>query len=117
MIESDNREICAACGDSVETSTGPGVLSMIHGWTCGRCGKRVCFCCGGHSPGLGYGEEDEKYGDLCLECYWELRESYAQRWESEFGHEASFDNPYELTQDDYELRDRLRSRAWRTEDG
>lgn len=108
LSKSDNDQSCEVCGDRI-VDNGPGISWIIHDWICGRCGKHVCFGCGGHSSGLGYGEEDnEKYGDICLECYWELRESYAERWESEFGNDASFDNPYELGEDDQELRERIR---------
>jgi hypothetical protein len=114
MSQPDDGTACEICGDRI-VDNGPGISWIIHPWTCGRCGKRVCFGCGGYSAGLGYGNEDsEKYGDICTECSYELRESYAGKWESEFGGEASFDNPYELSQDERELRERIRSGAWRT---
>lgn len=71
----------------------------------------MCFACGEHSLGLGYGkEEGEKFGDVCIECYWELRETYAQRWESEVGSNSPLENPYEMSEEDLDFQERIRKR-------
>ncbi len=108
VSESDDSPICGVCGDRI-VDNGPGISWIIHPWVCGRCGRQVCFGCGGFSAGLGYGEEDSvKYGHICIQCHNELRESYAQRWEAEFGNEASFDNPYASDEARRELEERTR---------
>jgi len=99
---------CEVCGREIIDA---GRYSwVVHPYTCGRCGKFVCYSCGGHSPGYGYGEEDKaRYRDVCIECYWDLQETYARTWESEFGDDTTAENPYELTEGDRELRERLRT--------
>lgn len=78
---------------------------LLHPSVCGRCGRYVCFSCGGHGLGLGYGQEDEeKFGDVYIECYWELRESYAARWESEVRN-TFLDKPYEITEEYLEFQE------------
>ena len=109
---------CEVCGQEI-VDAGPRCSWVVHPWTCGRCGKLTCYSCGGHSPGYGYGEDDkEKYHDVCLECCWELRETYTGRWEFEFGDDTTVENPYQLTEEDRDLRERIRSfRAGRNPDG
>lgn len=73
---------------------------------------------GGHSPGYGYGTEDEyKYGQVCKECYYELQAEYAAKWEAEFGAEErarGIENPYDLSEDEEEWRKQMREHeAWR----
>ena len=102
---------CEVCGEDIVDA------GSRCSWICGRCGKLVCYSCGRHSPGYGYGEDKEKYRYVCLDCYWELREAYVRKWKFEFGDDTTVENPYELTEEDRELRERISTRAWRTEDG
>ena len=97
---------CQICGDEVYQYT---TMSCEVAYVCGRCGKWTCSSCGGLSPGYGYGSDDEaKYGKVCKECYYEMQETYAERWEVEFGDEATIENPYRLTDEDRQTRERMR---------
>jgi len=101
--------ICELCGNEVYDY---GALRPRNAYRCGRCGKWVCYGCGGYSPGYGYGVEDEaKYGMVCKECYYELQAEYAARWGADYGAEErarGMENPYDLSEEEEEWRRRMR---------
>lgn len=106
---------CELCGDEVRDY---GPLRAINAYACGRCGRWVCSSCGGHSPGYGYGVEDEaKYGQVCEKCYYELQAEYASKWEAEFGAEErvrGIENPYDLGEEEDEWRRQMEEyKMWR----
>jgi hypothetical protein len=104
--------VCELCGDEVR--------DYLRGrypkdtYTCGRCGRWVCGGCGGHTPGL---EDERKYGQVCKECYYELKADDAARWEAEFGAEErarGMENPHDLSEEEEEWRRHMQEyKAWR----
>jgi hypothetical protein len=102
---------CEICGEEVWEEDG--LLLMNSCYRCDRCGRWTCWGCGGYSTGDGYGAEDEsKYRSICKECYYELQAEYASRWEAEYGAEErarGMENPYDLSEEEKEWRERLRS--------